>query len=187
MKKVLAFAAFALIFASCSNVAKFKPQIEALSTTWDGATSQVTELANSVKTEQSNWMNAVTTMTVAPEAMAKWDDAAKAKFAEIQTAAQNSTTGMNGISTEIDAFITSWTEKSAKLQTLKDGLAAGKLEGDVAAQVAELTASATDATTKVGEWKTKFDAVKTAAGQAQQMFADFMTTAGAATATTGKK
>lgn len=188
MKKVFAFAAIALIFAACNSVAKFKPQIEALGTSWDAATSQVTELATSVKTEQSNWMNAVNTMNVAPEAMAKWDDAAKTKYAEIQTAAQASTTSMNGIASEIDGFISSWTEKSAKVQALKDGLAAGKIEGDVAAQIAELTAAATDATNKVGEWKSKFDSVKTAAGQAQQMFADFMTTAGAAANTTaGKK
>ena len=187
MKKVFAFAAIALVFAACNSVAKFKPQIEELAKTWDATTSQVTEFATSVKTEQSNWANAATAMTVAPEAMAKWDDAAKAKYAEIQAAAQTSTTGIAGISSELDGFVSSWTEKSNSMKSLTDGLAAGKIEGDVTAKIAELTAAATDATSKLGTWKTKFDEVKGAAAKAQQMFAEFTAASAAAPATAGKK
>jgi peptidoglycan hydrolase CwlO-like protein len=187
MKKVLAFASIALIFAACNSVAKFKPQIEELAKTFDSTTSQVTEFATSVKTEQSNWANAATAMTVAPEAMAKWDDAAKAKYAEIQAAAQGSTTGIAGIASEVDGFVSSWTEKSNAMKALTDGLAAGKIEGDVAAQIADLTAAATDATSKLGGWKTKFDEVKATAAKAQQMFAEFTAASAAAPATAGKK
>ena len=187
MKKVFAFAAIALVFAACNSVAKFKPQIEELAKTWDATTSQVTEFATSVKTEQSNWANAATAMTVAPEAMAKWDDTAKAKYAEIQAAAQTSTTGIAGISSELDGFVSSWTEKSNSMKSLTDGLAAGKIEGDVTAKIADLTAAATDATSKLGTWKTKFDEVKGAAAKAQQMFAEFTAASAAAPATAGKK
>jgi hypothetical protein len=187
MKKVLAFAAFALIFAACNNVAKFKPMIEELASKWDSTTTSVADFANTVKTEQSNWLNAVNGMQVAPEAMAKWDEAAKTKYNEIQTAAQNSTTNLAGVASELDAFVTSWTEKGNEVKALQDGLAAGKLEGDVAAKIAELTAAATDATSKLGTWQTKFNEVKTAAASAQQMFADFMTTTTKGAATTGKK
>ncbi|MBI1224637.1 MAG: hypothetical protein GC192_05325 [Bacteroidetes bacterium] len=187
MKKVLTFAAIALVFAACNSVAKFKPQIEELAKTWDSTTSQVTEFATSVKTEQANWANASSAMAVAPEAMEKWDDAAKAKYAEIQAAANGSTTGISGIATELDAFVTSWTEKSNTMKALTDGLAAGKIEGDVNAQIAELTAATTDANAKLGEWKAKFDSVKAEASKAQQMFADFMATTNAAPATAGKK
>lgn len=185
MKKVLAFTAFALIFAACNNVAKFKPMIEELTSKWDSTTTSVTEFANMVKSEQSNWMNTVNGMQVAPEAMAKWDEAAKTKYNEIQAAAQASTGNLSGIVSELDAFVTSWGEKSKEVQALKDGLAAGKLEGDVQAKIAELTAAATDATTQLGTWQTKFNEVKAAAANAQQMFADFMTTTQGATA--GKK
>ena len=185
MKKVLVFAAFALILASCNSVAKYKPMIEELTSKWDSTTSSVTEFANTVKSEQANWMNAVNGMQVAPEAMAKWDDAAKAKYNEIQAAAQANTTNMSGITSELDAFVSSWMEKGKEVQALKDGLAAGKLDGDVQAKIASLTAAATDATTQLGGWTTKFNEVKAAAANAQQMFADFMTTAQSATA--GKK
>ncbi len=186
MKKVLTFAAIALIFAACNSVAKFQPQIEELAKTWDSTTSQVTEFATSVKTEQANWANASTAMAVAPEVMEKWDDAAKAKYAEIQAAANNSSTGIAGIATELDSFVSSWTEKSNTMKSLTDGLAAGKIEGDVAAQIAELTAATTDASSKLTDWKTKFGEVKASASNAQQMFADFMA-ASTAPATAGKK
>ena len=187
MKKVLTFVAIALVFGACNSVAKFKPQIEELAKTWDATTSQVGEFATSVKTEQSNWANATTAMTVAPEAMAKWDAAGKAKYAEIQAAAQGSSAGISGIVTELDGFVSSWTEKSASMKALTDGLAAGKIEGDVNAQLADLTAAATDATSKLGAWKTKFEEVKAGASKAQQMFADFMAASSAAPATAGKK
>lgn len=187
MKKVLTFAAIALILGACNSVAKFKPQIDELAKTWDSTTSQVTEFATSVKTEQANWANAASAMTVAPEAMATWDDAAKAKYAEIQTAANGSSTGIAGIATELDGFVSSWTEKSNSMKALVDGLAAGKIEGDVAAQIADLTAAATDASSKLGDWKTKFEEVKASASNAQQMFADFMASTTAAPSTAGKK
>ncbi|MCF8244673.1 MAG: hypothetical protein K9J37_09380 [Saprospiraceae bacterium] len=186
MKKFLIFAAITLVFGACNSVAKFQPQIEELAKTWDSTTSQVTEFATSVKTEQSNWANAATSMNVAPEAMEKWDDAAKAKYAEIQTAANGSSTGIAGIASELDGFVTAWSEKSNTMKALTEGLAAGKIEGDVAAQIADLTATATDANSKLGDWKTKFDSVKAEASKAQQMFADFMA-ASAAPATAGKK
>lgn len=188
MKKVLSFVAIALILGACNSVAKFKPMIDELATNWDSTTSQITEFANSVKTEQANWTNATTTMTVAPEAMAKWDDAAKAKYEEIKKSADASSTGISGITTEVDSFISAWKEKSNQVQALKDGLAAGKIEGDVKAQIADLTASATDASSKLADWKTKFDSVKAAASTAQQQFTEFMaSTSAAAPATAGKK
>ncbi len=186
MKKVLTFVAIAFLFGACNSVAKFKPQIEELSKTWDSTTSQVTEFATMLKTEQSSWANAASAMTVAPEAMAKWDATAKAKYAEIQAAANGSSTGIAGIAAELDGFLSSWTEKSNTMKALNDGLAAGKIEGDVPAQIADLTAANTDAASKLEGWKTKFNEVKATASNAQQMFADFMA-ASAAPATTGKK
>ncbi len=186
MKKVLAFAAFALIFAACSNVAKFKPMVEELASKWDSTTAGVTEFATAVKSEQSSLMNTVNEMQVAPETMEKWGDDAKAKYSEIQNAASASTSNLAGLSSELDAFVTSWAEKSQEVKALQDGIAAGKLEGDVATKIADLTASANDATTKLDGWKAKFEEAKAAAAQAQQMYAEFMT-ANSANATTGKK
>ncbi len=181
MKKVLAFAAFALIFASCSNTAKLKPMIEELTSNWDNTTSRITEFANTVKSEQSNWMTASKDMQVAPEAMAKWDDAMKAKYSEIQSAAEANSGNISGIASELDAFVSSWTEKGKEIKALQDGLASGKLGNDAQAKIAELTAAATDAGSKLADWQSKFDEVKMAAKNAKQMFAEFMTNSGSTT------
>ncbi|MCB0518243.1 MAG: lipoprotein [Lewinellaceae bacterium] len=174
MKKVLAFAGFALILAACNNTAKFKPMVDELSSKWDSATSAVTEFATTVKNDQSAWMSSMNSMQVAPEAMTKWDEAVKTQYNELQTSAQANTSNMAGISSELDAFVSSWQAKSQELQSLKEGIAAGKVEGDVQAKIADLTAAANDATTKLEGWKTKFAEVKAAAAAAQQQFADFM-------------
>jgi len=186
MKKVLAFTAFALIFAACSNVAKFKPMVEELSAKWDSTTAGVTEFATAVKTEQSTWMNTVNEMQVAPETMEKWGDDAKAKYSEIQSTASANSSEMTGLVTELDGFVSTWSEKSQQVKALQDGVAAGKLEGDVSAQIAELTAAANDANSKLESWKTKFETVKASASQSRQMFAEFMS-ANTASTTTGKK
>ncbi len=175
MKKVFAFFGFALILSACNNTAKFKPMVDELSSKWDSTTSAVTDFATTIKNEQSTWTTAMSGMQVAPEAMAKWDETVKTQYNEIQTAAQTNTTNLAGISSEVDAFVTSWQAKSQELQSLKEGIAAGKVEGDVQAKIADLTATANEATTKMDAWKTKFDEVKSAATAAQQQMADFMT------------
>ena len=175
MKKVLTFVGFALILAACNNTAKFKPMVDELSSKWDSATSAVTDFATTVKNEQSTLSTAMGSMQVAPEAMTKWDETVKTQYNELQTAAQANTSNLAGISSELDAFVTSWQAKSQELTALKDGIAAGKVEGDVQAKIADLTAAANDATTKLDGWKTKFEEVKAAAAAAQQQMADFMT------------
>ena len=60
----------------------------------------------------------------------------------------------------INDFSTTWTEKSADLTALKDGLAAGKLEGDVAAKTAELNSLVTTATENLANWQSSYGAIK---------------------------
>jgi len=188
MKKILVFSAFALFLAACSNVATFKPMIEELASKWDGTTAAVTEFATNVKSEQSGWMNSINEMQIAPEAMTKWDEASKTKYNDIQASTENATTNLASISTELDAFIATWQEKGNEVQALKDGLSAGKLEGDVQAKIADLTNVANEATNKIAEWTTKFTEVKAAAAQAKQMFTEFTgTLPGTAKPATGTK
>ncbi len=174
MKKVLFFAAIALIFAACNSTAKFKPMIEELSSKWESTTGMVGEFANAVTTEQSNWTGALSTLNVAPEAMAKWDAATKGKFAEMKSAVDGSTSGLGGISTELGAFMGEWKTKTAEVNKLTDGLKAGKLEGNVQETITSLTSSLSDATTKLDGWKTKFNEVKSMAATAQKNMTDFI-------------
>ena len=174
MKKVFAFLTITFILAACgSNTAKFKPMIEELSGNWDTTTSAVTEFANMVKNEQSGIMNLTNSMKMDDAVMSAWDEATTTKFNNIQSMAQSSSTGLSSISGELDAFVSSWMEKGKGLQALKDGLSAGKLEGDVQAKITELTAANTDAMSKLDGWKEQFGKVKSAIADASSMFNEF--------------
>jgi hypothetical protein len=190
MKKVSIFAAFTLILAACSNIAEFKPMIEELSAKWDSTTTGVTDFANLVKTEQANLAAAAAQTTpVAPEAMAKWNDQLKNQYTELQNAVAAGDSGLAGITAEVDAFIAEWQTKSGEVTALTDGLAAGKLEDNVKEKIAELTAAANDATTKLEGWKGAFEQAKSTAAQARQALTDFLAANAPAAATTpaGKK
>lgn len=189
MKKVLAFFAFALFLAACSNVGKFKPMVEEISSKWDSATGAVTAFAGELTTEQQNWLTAKAGWTLpTPEAMAKWDDAAKAKYTEAQTAVANSEAALTAMNGEVGTFAASWQEKGKELQALKDGIAAGKLEGNPQETINSLNTAVTDATAKVDGWKKSLADWKAASANSQKMLADFLASQPVAGATkSGKK
>ena len=176
MKKVFAFLAVTFILSACGGgVNKYKPAIEELSGKWDTATSAVTAFSKMLKTEQSGLMNLSNSMQIDPDAMGKWDEATASKFNNIKAMVQNNSNGMAAITSELDGFMSSWAEKGKKVKALKDGLAAGKLEGDVNAKIAGLTSAVTDATSKLDGWKSQFNKIKDAIANATRMFAEFKT------------
>ena len=95
------------------------------------------------------------------EAATKWNDATAAYKAASDAYAP--------VQAELSDFVTMWTEKGAGVTALKDGLAAGKIEGDVAAQIAELSGLVTQATEKVTAWTGKQTELKTNADSALGM------------------
>jgi chromosome segregation ATPase len=189
MKKASILAAIALVFAACSNIAEFKPMIEALSAQWDSTTGSVTDFANTVKSEQANLAAATQAAAVSPEVMAKWSDQLKNQYTELQNAYVASESGLAGIAAELDAFVAEWDTKSSEVKALTDGLAAGKLEDNVKEKIAELTAAANDATSKLEGWKSNFEQAKSTAAQSLQAMTEFLAanSPAAATAPAGKK
>lgn len=187
MKKVLAFAAFAILLASCNNVGKYKPMIEELSTNWDSATSSVTDFASKVKTAQADMASLNNQFSFAPEVMENWGEDVKEQFSTISTNSKANMEGLSSISSELDGFISSWQEKGAELQALKDGLANGKLEGDVQAKIASLTAASTDATSKLEGWQSKLGEITAAMASSKQLIADFIQNNGLGDMVSGKK
>src|SRR5690606_27253924 len=77
----------------------------------------------------------------------------------------------------INDFVKTWTEKSAEVTALKDGLAAGKLEGDVTAKLADLNGMVTTATENLANWQSSYDAIKggvdTAMGSLTELMASY--------------
>jgi uncharacterized phage infection (PIP) family protein YhgE len=169
MKKLFAILTPVLFLMACNNVDQFRAPIEALTADWEKATTEVTELGGMIGAAQTSLASLKDSMAIDPAKAAKMKPEAKATMDSLTTAFSAQLDGINGLASEVTTFATSWQEMSTKLTTLKDGLAAGKLEGDVMAQINELKTAATDAATKVGDWKTKLNDAKTAAMAAYDM------------------
>jgi chromosome segregation ATPase len=171
MRIIIALALPLLFLTACNSVEKHRAGIEGLATQWDEATAQVTEFAGTLQSEQSSFTQSLSTLEVNEEMLAKVKDAAKkeelsASFASLQSSGAS----FASLSAEVSNFVSTWTEKAAEVNALKEGLASGKLEGDVPAKIAELTTLVTDATTKLGTWKEQFDAAKAAVSTQQASY-----------------
>jgi hypothetical protein len=161
MRIIIAFALPLLFLTACNSVEKHRAGIEGLATQWDEATAQVTEFAGTLQAEQSAFTQNLSTLQVNEEMLAKVKDAAKKEeLASAYASLQSSGASFASLTAEVGNFVSTWSEKAAEVNTLKEGLANGKLEGDVPAKIAELTALVTDATSKLGTWKEQFETAK---------------------------
>lgn len=174
MKKVFSFLMISFILASCGgNVAKFKPLIEELGGNWDGATSAVTEFSKMVSGEQANLQSLTNGLSIDSAISDKWDEATATQFNNIKAMVETNTSGLSSISTDLDGFMSSWIEKGKDLAALKEGVAAGKLEGDIQGKITALTTAVTEANSKVGGWKEQLGKIKSAISDAKNMFDSF--------------
>ncbi|MBK9151525.1 MAG: hypothetical protein IPM26_11205 [Saprospiraceae bacterium] len=168
MKNLLLLVLPFVLFSCKSGVEAHKAAIEELGTNWDAATTAVTGFAEAL-TAEVNSFNAVkeaTMLTEDAQKMLKGD--AAAKYTEAVNAFNTATAGYGAIQTELNDFVTMWTEKAAAVTALKDGLAAGKIEGDVNAQITELSGLVTKANESLAAWQAKQAEVKAASEAAAE-------------------
>ncbi len=167
MKKFLLLALPLFVFSCKPGVSAHKDAITKLGTDWDAATTAVTAFAEGLTKEVTSFTEQGQAMTLDSAAIAglKGDAGSKYKMAldAYRKATVDSYTPVQG---ELTEFVSMWTEKAGSLSALKDGLAAGKIEGDVPAKIAELTSLVTQGTAKVGTWTAKQAEIKTAADAA---------------------
>ena len=159
MKNLLVLFVFVSL-VSCKGVEQYKGAIEELSGKWDAATTAVTDLSKMVMGEEASMTDMLAGMALDPEVLAKLKPEDQEKITSSQATCVQAGAGYKNLSSEIASFVSEWTTKGEMLTTLKDGLAAGKIEGDVTSQIADLTTSATDAMAKVEGWKSAFETVK---------------------------
>jgi hypothetical protein len=145
---------------SCKGVDQYTAGIEELSGNWETTTKAITDFSGMVSTDLTNYTTAL--------ASVKLDDAVAKKMKPEQTsafeAAKLAVTDALGayapLQNTINDFVKTWTEKSADVTALKDGLAAGKLEGDVAGKLAELNGLVTTGNANLTAWKASYGTVK---------------------------
>lgn len=150
----------ALTIVACKNVEQYKAGIEELGTKWDGATGAFGEFSSMVEGENTTFASMGDSLTIDSTVFAKLKPADQTKITDAKNAVVSSGAGYASLMTELSAFGTSWTEKSADMTALKDGLMSGKLDGDVSAKIAELTTFATEGETKLNALKETFKTTK---------------------------
>lgn len=151
MRKIALFAMI-LAFVACDSVAKYKDGIEKLATDWDGATELVTNLASKLTTAQESLNGMKSQMNLTEEIKSQLsEDALTAAMKYIGQFTGFSET-LGNLSGEVFGFVSNWQEKAKEVQALKDGLAAGKIEGDVPAKINDLTTMVDEAKGKVSAW-----------------------------------
>jgi hypothetical protein len=149
----------------CSG--RHRKAIEELGTSWDGATQSVIGFSEDLTADMTKYTEAASTMMLDSVATSKLKGDAATQWAAATTAFKAATTdAYTPAQAELNDFVSMWTEKSTALTTLKDGLAAGKIEGDVVAQIAELSALVTQANEKVAAWVGKKTELSSAADAA---------------------
>lgn len=158
--KNLFFFLLPLLLVACKGVEQYRTGIEELSGNWDATTKAITDFQGMVSSDLTNYTQSLAAMQP--------DMAVKAKMKPEQVAAWETT--QKGVTDALGAyapmqktmsdFVTTWSEKTAEVTALKDGLAAGKIEGDVGAKLTELNAMVTTANENLTAWKASYATVK---------------------------
>lgn len=180
MKKIIFAAAVGVLLIACNNVKKFEAPINTLAAQWDSTQTVVAGFASLLNQEIANAQNMAAGMQVAPEVSAKMKPEDMTKLQELQAAFQGQSNSLNELNNEVSAFVATWGEKAQALNSLKEGLAAGKLPEGVDATISELQTLVGDAGTKVAEWTGKVDTAKAAMQDAAKQSSDLITAATAA-------
>ncbi len=175
MKKLILFA-LPLLMISCKGVEQYRAGIEELSGNWDNTTKAVTDFSGMVSSDLTNYTKAL--------AGVKLDDAVAKKLKPEQTAAWDA--ALKGVTDALGAyaplqqtindFVKTWSEKSAEVTALKDGLNAGKIEGDVTAKLAELGGLVTTAGDNLKAWQGSYGTVKGGVDSAMSALTQLMGT-----------
>lgn len=160
MKKLFLFLLPAVLLIACNSVEKHRAPIEQLSTNWDATTKAITDFQAQVSGDLTTYTQALA--SVQP------DDATRAKMTPdkviVWEASQKTVTDALGayapLQKTVNDFVVTWTEKSAEVTALRDGLAKGKLEGDVDEKIAELNAMIATANENLNAWKASYATVK---------------------------
>lgn len=159
MKKLFLFA-LPLLLISCKGVEQYRAGIEELSGNWDNTTKAVTDFSGMVSSDLTNYTKALagvqldemTAKKLKPEQTTAWNAAQKAVTDALGAYAP--------LQQNIGDFVKTWSEKSADLTALKDGLKAGKIDGDVTSKLAELGGLVTSANDNLTAWTGSYGTVK---------------------------
>lgn len=176
MKKLFLFL-LPVLMVSCKSVEQYRAGIEELSGNWDTTTKAVTDFAAQVSNERTAFTTALASVKLDDMVAKKLTPEQKTSFETAQLAVADAIKAYEPFQQTVSDFTKTWTEKSAEVTALKDGLASGKLEGDVAAKLADLNATVNAATENLKNWQATYATVKSgvesAMGNLNQVMTSF--------------
>jgi hypothetical protein len=174
MKKFFLFLIPVLLF-SCKGVDQYKSGIEDLSTKWNETTSKVENFSSMLDGDLSTYGELYKTLTVSEEITAKAKPELLSAFTATQADFASSLSGMANVKSELMGFLATWSEKASDLNSLKEGLAAGKLGEDTATKITDLNDLVTKGTDMLATWTDTYNNSKTgtenAASKMKEAFA----------------
>ena len=147
-----------LFLLSCKGVEQHRAAIEELSGNWDNTTKEITDFKAMVSADMTNYTQALAAMqpdasrVMTPEQTTAWEAS--------QKAVTDALGAYGPLMQTVNDFEATWTAKSAEVTALKDGLTAGKIEGDVNAKIAELNAMIATANENLNTWKSNYASIK---------------------------
>ena len=161
MKKLFLFALPLMLLVACKGVEQYRAGIEELSGSWDTTTKAITDFAAMVSGDMSNYTQAAASVPMMDEAATK--KMKPEQVAALDAAKKGVTDALGAyqpLQQNINDFVKTWSEKSAEVTALKDGLAAGKIEGDVNAKLTELNALVATGNENLKAWEASYATVK---------------------------
>ncbi len=149
MKKLFLF--FLVIsFVACSGgVEKYAGAINGVASNWESTTETFTGFVENLNSEKEKFNKIKSEMTVPEDASE--DMMTKLKGMMSTFAEQGNV--FSKLTEQTNGFAKEWQEKSKDLTALKEGLEAGKIEGDVQAKIDGLSDMISTAKEKVGGWE----------------------------------
>jgi hypothetical protein len=187
MKKLFFFL-LPLLVLSCKGVEQYRGSIEELAGNWDNTTKAISDFSGMVSTDMTNYSKALASMQMDDAAMKKIKPEQVTAFQAAQKGVTDALAAYQPLQQKIGEFVKTWTEKTAEINALKEGLTSGKIEGDVTAKMAELTAMVTTAGENLTAWKASYATVKNGVTAALTNLQQMMgTMSAAATAAPMKK
>ncbi|HZV69983.1 MAG TPA: hypothetical protein VFG10_10585 [Saprospiraceae bacterium] len=182
MKKLFFFL-LPLLVLSCKGVEQYRPAVEEVATSWDATTKAASDFSAMVSSDMTNYTKAMASMNVDEATMAKLKPEQVTAWQAAQKGVTDALSAYAPLQKTIGDFMTTWQEKSAEVNALKEGLTKGKIEGDVNAKVTELKALIATANENMTAWTASYATIKNGVAAAltnlQQMMASYAAPAAA--------
>ncbi len=158
MKNLFVLVLAAVTLVSCNNVEQHRTAIEEVSTMWSDFNPKMDALSQKCATLNSS-LKAMGSMVV--EVTEDMDEGAVEAAQSINKEYKESAMKVTSMTEEVNTFVTGMMVNDTKVQSLVDGLAAGKIDGDVDAMIAEVKLTMEEATAKMEVYYTQLEEFST--------------------------